>query len=93
MHPCLEVQEILDLIFTQVYHDYPGRASRHDMTSLALTCHYFAETSLDVLWHTQSNLVPLIKTLPNRCWEEEPNTGFERMFVSCLMSTLLIDQF
>ncbi|KAF8901879.1 hypothetical protein CPB84DRAFT_1846592 [Gymnopilus junonius] len=74
------LQEILDLIFTQVYHAYPGRPSRNDLISLALTCHYFSETALDILWHTQQNLVPLIKTLPSHCWNERPSDGFERMF-------------
>ena len=93
MHACLEVQEILHYIFTLVFHDASGRPARRDLLSLALTCHYLAETALDILWHTQSNMVPLIKTLPGRCWKEDPASGFDRMFVSlsysfCIMPFL-----
>ncbi|KDR69820.1 hypothetical protein GALMADRAFT_77082 [Galerina marginata CBS 339.88] len=80
MHDCLQVQDIVDLIFTRVDQDSPARIGKQDLLSLALTCRDFQETALDILWHTQTNLVQLIKTLPRRSWTEEPDSGFDRTF-------------
>lgn len=62
-HECLLVNEIVDLIFSFAYVTR-SRESKRDLLSLALTCHDFKEVALDILWLTQSNLVSLIKTLP-----------------------------
>ncbi|KAF8959225.1 hypothetical protein BDZ97DRAFT_1401270 [Flammula alnicola] len=81
MHDCLQVTEIVDLIFKQVYYDSPpGRSANKTLLALATTCHDFEELALNIMWHTQSNLVRLIKVLPSHCWQEEPKTGFDRIF-------------
>ncbi|PPQ69518.1 hypothetical protein CVT25_013382 [Psilocybe cyanescens] len=70
MHLCLQVNEILDLILTDLFESRPGLQSKHDLISAALTCHDFLENALDILWKTQTSLVPLIKTLPRNRWRE-----------------------
>lgn len=69
MHQALKIDELLVHIFTNLwevdsstteededlYHDvYPTLAS------LARTCRTFHERALDILWHTQRGLVPIL---------------------------------
>lgn len=81
MHHCLEIPEILDLIFDSVLNDAPSGDSRRTMLAVALTCHGFNGVALNVLWHTQTSLVPLIKCMPDDLWRESP-AGFDRDLVS-----------
>ncbi|KAF4618457.1 hypothetical protein D9613_010173 [Agrocybe pediades] len=62
-HHCLQVYDILDLIFSFAC-EVRSKESRKDLLSLALTCQDFKEVALDVLWHTQTNLIPLLMTIP-----------------------------
>ncbi|KIM40818.1 hypothetical protein M413DRAFT_445624 [Hebeloma cylindrosporum] len=64
--------EILDEIFHYVHCGNKGAA--RDMVALAQTCRAFEDMALNILWHTQNNFVHLIKTLPPRCWAENPET-------------------
>lgn len=88
MHYCLQVNEILDLILSDLFESKPGRQSKHNLVSAALTCHDFLEVALDILWKTQTSLVPLIKTLPHDRWKEE-GSGFGRTFVSNVYHLIL----
>ena len=80
-HRCLEIPEILGLIFDSILNDAPSGESRRTVLALALTCHGFKDTALDVLWYTQTSLVPLIKCMPSDLWRESP-ADFYRDFVS-----------
>ncbi|KAH9485799.1 hypothetical protein JR316_0002714 [Psilocybe cubensis] len=77
MHHCLQVTEILDLILTDLFESREGPHSRGDLLSVGLTCQDFLEVALDILWGTQTSLVPLIKTLPCNLWKEG-GSGFDK---------------
>ena len=64
MHPCLCVDEILRLITSELI------AARKGATTVALACcqKSFEDPVLDVLWETQYQLIPLLKTLPEDVW-------------------------
>lgn len=70
MHPCLNVDEILQLIACELV------ASKAKATAVALACccERFEGPMLDALWETQIELFPLLKTLPRDVWN--PNGRF-----------------
>ena len=70
MHDCLAIPEILDLIFRFVPPEPITVTARRHLVSCALTSRYFSEVALDIIWHTQTNLYHLIKTLPNKRWKD-----------------------
>ena len=82
MHDCLQIPEILDLILRYVPPEPVAQTARMHLGSCALTCQLFSEAALDIIWNTQTSLVPLLKTLPQHRWRESPNEGFHRHFVS-----------
>lgn len=88
MHECLGISEILRLIFEAAYNDNPHCESRDTLLSLAITCRAFQDVALDIIWHTQDTLVPLIKCMPADLWAETPSTGFDRSLVSHLLAGL-----
>ncbi|KJA20496.1 hypothetical protein HYPSUDRAFT_815536 [Hypholoma sublateritium FD-334 SS-4] len=65
MHEALQIHEISNIIFSIVYYDSVGKKATTDILAVALTCCAFQETALDILWHTQVNLVRLVKVLPS----------------------------
>ncbi|KZT73900.1 hypothetical protein DAEQUDRAFT_808067 [Daedalea quercina L-15889] len=69
MHPCLQVPELLDIIFHWL-GDGPS-PSAGSLASLACTCRSFLEPALDVLWSNLANIGPLIKLLPEDVWSCE----------------------
>jgi hypothetical protein len=92
MHKCLEIPEISGLIFDSLLNDAPSGESRRTMLALALTCRGFEDIALDVLWHTQTSLVPLIKCTPSDLWRESID-GFNRDLVSfrCLLGAVSLN--
>lgn len=90
MHPCLNVQEILWIIFDSLLNDAPSRENTSALISLAITCHTFEHMALDILWRTQRNLVPLIKCMPTDLWTEDPTFGFNRTLVRSIFTVLAI---
>ncbi|KAJ7634541.1 hypothetical protein FB45DRAFT_829810 [Roridomyces roridus] len=66
MHPCLDVTEMVDLIFTGL------KKYRPTLAALARTCRGFHEPALDVLWSEQDTLRHVLKCLPSSLWEEIP---------------------
>uniref|UniRef100_A0A8H7Y8G1 Uncharacterized protein n=1 Tax=Psilocybe cubensis TaxID=181762 RepID=A0A8H7Y8G1_PSICU len=86
MHHCLQVTEILDLILTDLFESREGPHSRGDLLSVGLTCQDFLEVALDILWGTQTSLVPLIKTLPCNLWKEG-GSGFDKTLKQDSIST------
>lgn len=69
MHHCLEIAEILKIIFNNfsesniVHH-------RRSLYALALVSKAFHEPALDILWRSQESILRLIKTFPVEVWEE-----------------------
>lgn len=69
MHRCLQIQELLSIIFQ--YVDVPRKAdffSPDFLARLARTCKAFQDPALDILWYSQDTLLPLLKCLPPDAW-------------------------
>ena len=64
MHPCLYIDEIVRVIARELV------ASGGPATSVALArcCKSLGDPVLDVLWQTQVQLLPLLKSLPRDVW-------------------------
>ena len=73
MHHCLQIQELLSIIFCH----YDGAYDSKMLARLARTCKAFQDPALDILWHAQKTLLPLLKCLPPNAWAVK-----ERKFVS-----------
>ncbi|KDQ62058.1 hypothetical protein JAAARDRAFT_29959 [Jaapia argillacea MUCL 33604] len=67
MHRCLQVPEILSLIFLQVEQEPGGKKT---LAALARTCHAFHDPALDVLWYEQQDFSTLLKCMPSDLWNE-----------------------
>jgi hypothetical protein len=63
MHHCLQIQELLSIIFRKYTQYDSGLLAR-----LARTCIAFQDPALNILWHTQKTLLPLLKCLPPDAW-------------------------
>ena len=61
MHRCLQIQELLSIIFQNV-------CIQETLARLARTCTDFRDPALNVLWHTQNTFLPLFKCLPRDAW-------------------------
>ena len=73
MHRCLEVAEILRVIFEHTCQvDILGYYDRETTSSLSLGCKFFHEVGAPILWSTLWSLRPLIKCMPGDVWTEEP---------------------
>ena len=66
MHACLNVDEIVRFVARELV------ASRFKATAVALACcrKSFEDPVLDVLWETQKELFPLLKSLPGDVWNK-----------------------
>jgi hypothetical protein len=95
MHSCLQIFEILDQIFHHVYYDSSQgqTVNARDTLMLTLTCHSFEDVALNILWHTQTDFVRLIKVLPSRRWLESGRDVFDRDFVSAPVLSVLRSAF
>ncbi|KAJ7147779.1 hypothetical protein C8R43DRAFT_952804 [Mycena crocata] len=78
MHHCLQIPELLRIMFEEVGYDanpfdlspsepYTGRYAV--LARLGRTCHQFSDIALDTLWREQETLVPLLKCFPSHLWE------------------------
>ena len=61
MHRCLQIQELLSIIFQNV-------CIQGTLARLARTCTDFRDPALNVLWHTQNTFLPLFECLPRDAW-------------------------
>lgn len=59
-HKCLLIAELTQNIFKYV--------SEPDLVSLALTCQFFLNPALDLLWRKQDSLLPLLMCMPSNLW-------------------------
>jgi hypothetical protein len=64
MHACLNVDEILRLLACELVES----GAKATTVAFACCCKSFEDTALDVLWETQSDLLPLLKSLPEDVW-------------------------
>jgi hypothetical protein len=64
MHPCLQVTDILHLIFQDVSAFKGGHTLK-----LALTCQHFKHHALSLIWKSLESLLPLLKTMPSDLWQ------------------------
>lgn len=74
MHACLEIGEVLYLIFEE--------ASRGTLAALAVTCRAFKEPALSTLWRELYSFVPLLLTMSADLWEIRQTEGVEYTLVS-----------
>ena len=81
MHHALLTAEILSNILefvnlqlpeTDPFHGY-SQFYDHNPTivALAVSCRTFLEPTLNILWRSQLNLGPLLRTLPKDAWQED----------------------
>ncbi|KAK7468316.1 hypothetical protein VKT23_002830 [Stygiomarasmius scandens] len=66
MHHCLQVLDILHLIFECVREN----AHLATLVNLAVTCKLFCEPALDVLWWSVPSAYALLNCLPDDIWEQ-----------------------
>ncbi|KII95729.1 hypothetical protein PLICRDRAFT_227127 [Plicaturopsis crispa FD-325 SS-3] len=73
MHPCLNVLDIVLLIFTEIAQgDLSLRTvSRRTLARLARTCRAFQAVALDLLWKEQTSMLPLLRCIAPDIWEED----------------------
>ncbi|KAK7053775.1 hypothetical protein R3P38DRAFT_2852075 [Favolaschia claudopus] len=65
----LQITEIVRMICLEAYSE--ERYLRPTtLLALTTTSKIFSEPALDILWHEQSSLVPLVKCMPESLWEE-----------------------
>jgi len=81
MHQCLQVPELLNYILRFV-PPYPSAVvARKHLLSCALTCKLFAEVALDIIWHTQPNLIVLLRMLHREKRNIDLNALYDGEFV------------
>jgi len=66
-HPCLCVDEILRIVARKLV----ASGAKASAVALACCCKNFEDPVLDVLWETQDQLLPLLKSLPGDVWKVE----------------------
>ncbi|KAJ7196884.1 hypothetical protein B0H12DRAFT_637616 [Mycena haematopus] len=63
-HRALDIPEIVRMICGEA--NWPSRTT---LVRLATTSRIFTDPALDIIWHYQSSLMPLIKCMPETLWE------------------------
>ncbi|KAJ7089912.1 hypothetical protein C8R44DRAFT_957724 [Mycena epipterygia] len=66
MHHCLEIPEVVHLVFSKLT---PVGAGAKDLAALARTCTTFHDIALDALWWYQYTIVNLIRCMPADLWD------------------------
>ena len=67
MHPCLKIDEILAAVAECL-------TSHTDLLAMAMACRTFYDPTMDVVWHTVSDVCRLLPLLPTgvvatgECW-------------------------
>jgi hypothetical protein len=85
MHKCLETPDLLEMICKALKDDF-GNHDKFALSSLARTCRAFHEPALDILWHTLSSIVPLLKTFPPCLWNVAQVANGKTLFVRSTLS-------
>ncbi|KDQ50273.1 hypothetical protein JAAARDRAFT_589322 [Jaapia argillacea MUCL 33604] len=76
MHYALQITDILIIVVAYIDDAWPS-----DLPAFARTCRLFMHPALDALWRIQSDLAPLIMTMPSDLWLEE-KTGKGRPYLA-----------
>ncbi|KII91573.1 hypothetical protein PLICRDRAFT_28183 [Plicaturopsis crispa FD-325 SS-3] len=79
MHHCLNVAEILKIVFDYVFDDAVTGAS--SVLAGALACKAFQGPAFDVLWHTQPSMIHLVKCMPADLWDNTGKRHYRRVLV------------
>ncbi|KAJ7622916.1 hypothetical protein DFH06DRAFT_1447108 [Mycena polygramma] len=78
MHRCLNIPELVDLIFGELQCPLPNQALGHrDFAALARTCKTFLDPALRLLWREQGTLSNLLKCLPSHLWREDTHPLYD----------------
>ena len=65
MHRCLYIVEVAEAVCEHIFLLKEGSST---LLAFGLTCHVLLEPALARLWETQTNLSPLMRTLPGESW-------------------------
>lgn len=76
MHPCLQIDEILQLITTNIER---GSA----LVAMASTSRGFYEHAVNEIWKELSDLVPLVKCLPSDAYEYHSRPALQIVSTCC----------
>lgn len=71
---CLLIPEVVRNICLNLVHNRTSKSADPQylgsLAALARTCHTISEPALDVLWHTQNSIAPLLHcTMPSDLWK------------------------
>lgn len=90
MHRCLLVPEILQNILNshQKHNgaEYQRILTAHNLLAATLSCKWFAEPALDLIWKHVPDLRYLLKCLPAGLWEETVDND-HKTFVRAIIPT------
>ncbi|KAG6818781.1 hypothetical protein H0H93_001824 [Arthromyces matolae] len=64
MHRCLQIPEVVCIIFEHVRNLSDSKNAHKALARLARTCKSFSSPALDILWYTQFSLLNLLKCFP-----------------------------
>ncbi|KAH9945542.1 hypothetical protein B0H21DRAFT_433315 [Amylocystis lapponica] len=78
MHHCLQVPEILRIIFEKLCTVSAGAWNIRDASCLSLTCRAFHSVGESFVWKHIKSLRPLIKCMPEDVWTGEKTLSFRR---------------
>ncbi|KII89921.1 hypothetical protein PLICRDRAFT_29123 [Plicaturopsis crispa FD-325 SS-3] len=67
MHQCLQILDIIALIFAEVAAD-DNTQSRATLAGLARSCRAFQEVALDLLWSKLTSVLPLLRSMGADLW-------------------------
>jgi hypothetical protein len=90
MHKCLLISEIVTRVCLGLCCDsdsYYGRQYAGSLAAFAITCRAISEPALDVLWHTQYSIAPLLRCMSSDLWEERDVDG--ETFLVCYHSSFV----
>jgi len=65
MHPCLQINELLDAIVEELYGS--------DLIALATVCHKLSSPALDQIWRSIDSIESLLACLPSEIVIREEN--------------------
>jgi hypothetical protein len=84
-YQCLEIPELITRIFRELRYCVPTKSSYFTMLArLARTTTRFTDPALDLLWHSQTSLAPLVCSLPADAIATETRGG-KKYVVSILI--------
>ncbi len=77
MHAILQIEEVFVKIADALDQTTPK--ARSALYALARTCRTFHEPAINVLWHTQTSLIPILRCIPAQVEVQSYTKGFQRL--------------